>query len=293
MNYEGANCLVCGKELHQDEDIVVCPDCGTPYHRGCYQESGKCVNTELHANNGSWWKQEEKHREEVRREEKRQEEEEQAAARARGEGGPQVFYGEIYDGIRIDSVDPCLGLDPTEEHDGVTVLELSEFVATNRFYYLPLFRLMQKTGKRISLNFIGLLCPQMYFAYRKMWLWTLVTVFLKFFLSIPSLISYFVTTTQRSLSFVDISSSSFAAIEKASNVGWIAFSLLCCLFSNFMYYRFSVRKIRRIKNTAETEQERKELTMAEGGCSFSNMLLAFIIELACTFALFFILYIMH
>lgn len=31
-----------------DDDIVVCPDCGTPMHRKCYDENGSCANSFRH-----------------------------------------------------------------------------------------------------------------------------------------------------------------------------------------------------------------------------------------------------
>ena len=32
-NYLGSKCIMCGQEFKENDDIVVCPDCGTPYHR--------------------------------------------------------------------------------------------------------------------------------------------------------------------------------------------------------------------------------------------------------------------
>ena len=53
-DYKGAKCISCGQVFKDGDDIVVCPECGTPYHRECYEKEGKCINTELHANGGSW-----------------------------------------------------------------------------------------------------------------------------------------------------------------------------------------------------------------------------------------------
>jgi uncharacterized Zn finger protein (UPF0148 family) len=41
-------CPVCGNTFTETDDVVVCPDCGTPHHRSCYCESGKCANSLLH-----------------------------------------------------------------------------------------------------------------------------------------------------------------------------------------------------------------------------------------------------
>ena len=53
-DYTGEKCIVCGKAFGKGEDVVVCPDCGTPYHRTCYDINSRCVNDALHAAGGEW-----------------------------------------------------------------------------------------------------------------------------------------------------------------------------------------------------------------------------------------------
>ncbi len=47
-NFENQCCPVCAKPFEADDDIVVCPVCGTPCHRACYKEKGQCPNAALH-----------------------------------------------------------------------------------------------------------------------------------------------------------------------------------------------------------------------------------------------------
>ena len=54
MNYHGAPCPLCGQIFKEGDDVVVCPDCGTPYHRSCYKEKGHCIMEDLHENGGEW-----------------------------------------------------------------------------------------------------------------------------------------------------------------------------------------------------------------------------------------------
>ncbi len=54
MDFKGNNCPVCNKAFEEDDDIVVCPKCGAPYHRDCYKEKGKCIFTDLHKEKKSW-----------------------------------------------------------------------------------------------------------------------------------------------------------------------------------------------------------------------------------------------
>lgn len=282
--YEGEPCLGCGEPLHDTDDIVVCPECGTPYHRSCYHKAGKCVNTALHQSGGSWQIQKADALAEQKRAEKREEQAQQAAEREHG-NAPKMFYAELYDGVRINPDAPCAGLDPAEEHDGVTMGELSEFVATNKFYYLPLFRLMQKTGKKISFNLSGLFFPQLYFANRKMWAMTLVSILCNLLCNIPTWLVFLVEEMNMSLPWLNTESTLFLTLLRIASVVGFIFPVLCCLLANYWYYRFSVRKIHEIKKAAAPDSDLGLALRNEGGTSLANMGLAIVIQLALIFAL--------
>ncbi|MEG2081411.1 MAG: RING finger protein [Oscillospiraceae bacterium] len=49
MSYDGEKCPICAKEFTEDDDVVVCPICGTPHHRSCYLNNKDCANVGLHA----------------------------------------------------------------------------------------------------------------------------------------------------------------------------------------------------------------------------------------------------
>ncbi|NLJ30869.1 MAG: DUF2628 domain-containing protein [Clostridiales bacterium] len=54
IDYTGLKCPVCGKTFTADDDIVVCPECGAPYHRECYTKAGKCVFADKHGTPDAW-----------------------------------------------------------------------------------------------------------------------------------------------------------------------------------------------------------------------------------------------
>ncbi len=54
MFYDEKLCDGCSKIMHEDDDIVVCPECGTPQHRECYNKNKRCVNGHLHAEGFDW-----------------------------------------------------------------------------------------------------------------------------------------------------------------------------------------------------------------------------------------------
>lgn len=54
MRFENTKCDGCGRTFEKDDDIVVCPVCGTPQHRECYDANGGCVNSAKHENGFEW-----------------------------------------------------------------------------------------------------------------------------------------------------------------------------------------------------------------------------------------------
>ena len=52
--YTGNHCPVCEQAFTDDDDIVVCPDCGTPYHRACWHKVGACLHQSEHAAGFEW-----------------------------------------------------------------------------------------------------------------------------------------------------------------------------------------------------------------------------------------------
>lgn len=54
MKYLNQKCSHCEKTFKKDDDVVVCPICGTPQHRECYEENNQCINHDKHADGYVW-----------------------------------------------------------------------------------------------------------------------------------------------------------------------------------------------------------------------------------------------
>lgn len=225
FDYTGYTCISCGEAFKSDDDIVVCPDCGTPYHRECYKKEGKCINGELHSSGISW-------KAEIEAEEAQKAANSAVRCKTCGNelkpeqlfcdhcGAPtdyfirtkaengEIPYSQIYGGqasedpserndpnmpqmnsFMVNYTDPLCGFNPAEEYgDGVTVKDLGDFVNTNTHYYLPKFKLIKETNFKISVNFSAMLFPEIYFANRKMPLIALLILIIKAALNFPSII---------------------------------------------------------------------------------------------------------
>lgn len=46
--FDNQKCQYCSEVFCKNDDIVVCPKCGAPYHRKCWEEHGKCAFEDKH-----------------------------------------------------------------------------------------------------------------------------------------------------------------------------------------------------------------------------------------------------
>ncbi|HIT19871.1 MAG TPA: DUF2628 domain-containing protein [Candidatus Fimivivens faecavium] len=180
--YNGVPCTHCRKLFNDSDDIVVCPDCGAPYHRACYQEAGRCELEEKHAPDFSWKPP-------------------VAQKVAAGEtvtcpncntvnpkassfcqmcgsrlGDAPLGERELFGGRvklpggsagetaqrRVEAVDQW-------EINGVSAHELSAFVGSGAYYFLRQFQLLLNAPGKISWNWCAFFFGPFYFFYRKMY----------------------------------------------------------------------------------------------------------------------------
>ena len=205
LNYKGIPCPVCNVRFNDDDDIVVCPDCGAPYHRECYSQKGKCIFPDLHAS-GTPWEPEKAEDGEAEAphdstyEIKDLECPKCGALNAHSAlycnhcgaplkmganpgyntynnpqnqgpipgGRPTGTYGGMY-GVQFDPFDPMGGVDPAEAmEDDITYGEASKLVQINTRYYMQQFKRIKMTGKS-RFNFCAFVCSGPWMLYRKMY----------------------------------------------------------------------------------------------------------------------------
>jgi hypothetical protein len=202
MDFIGYKCPVCNENFHANDDVVVCPNCGTPHHRTCYEELGHCVN-------------EEKHKDGFDFEAETQEEgvpEGAVKCSACGELNPKgVFYcqkcnaplieipknnyqgqqqgnpygnaqnnnpygnpnggspfgGNPMGGFNVVQMDPMAGVSPDAEFEqGAKAGEVAKYVKQNTPYFMQVFNRIKNFGKS-RFSFAGLLFGGGYLLYRK------------------------------------------------------------------------------------------------------------------------------
>ncbi len=206
MDFLGIPCPVCSRTFREEDDIVVCPKCGAPYHRECYQEKGKCVFNDLHKNNESW--------EYVPPQEKNEPDDNFRYCVRCGEKNPanaivckkcgSFMSHNLGDTYQPDItgntaggqsspegapftifLDPMGGVSPEEDFDGVTGAELAKYVGSNTSYYMPVF-MENKKGGMGKFNFCACFFTCAWYLYRKQYLKGTIIAILYLILEISS-----------------------------------------------------------------------------------------------------------
>ncbi|MDE6729290.1 MAG: hypothetical protein K2J71_00750 [Oscillospiraceae bacterium] len=218
--YTGSVCKECRQVFQAQDDVVVCPDCGTPYHRTCWDKNGTCTNVSLHqairmkqpGAQGGWFGYEQSYRKHnggiicrncnhvnlsdseicaACGRDLREQEQQDNAGKSSAEINPEKRQVTMLmaDGQKktFDFTDPCCGMSPEEDMAGERLGDVANFVKTNTIYYIPLFKRFKETGRKISFNLPCILFPYFYFANRKMWFMTILSGLLWIFSSVPSL----------------------------------------------------------------------------------------------------------
>ena len=294
MKYTGEKCVVCGEVFAEDSDIVVCPECGTPHHRSCWQKDNKCGNSPKHEYNYVW-KAVKVHQEKIN------EEKDIVCPVCRFHNavnsksctncGVYLNDEKVTEIKNEDSEENpvqsyYIGFNPEEDMDGVSLKELSDFVRTNTIYYIPLFKRIKLTGIKFSFNLMCFIFPPFYFANRRMWNWALLSSFLMALFLIPLAVSY--TVSQNIQGQADLITLAFAefiykynsfvtVLIRSFNIADLLLRIFFCIFGNWIYYRYSVRTIKKIKKTYKNKSAEKVISIT-GGNSLVNIIIIAIIH---------------
>ncbi|WP_411677046.1 RING finger protein [Caproicibacter sp.] len=207
-NYVGLKCPVCGKTFTAEDDIVVCPQCGAPYHRDCYAKAGKCVYEDKHGTPDAWTPPRQ-HKEDGTQGRTKQcprcgsfnsdqalfcehcgqslssdrpeypgvtppppsRTQNNAPYGGQGNNPPPPYgnYGQTGFPGSPPPYYPSVGIpNPNEPIDDIPVGDVARFVQSNSQYYLPIFMNLKKFGKN-RFNFCAFLFPGAWMLYRKMY----------------------------------------------------------------------------------------------------------------------------
>ncbi len=291
FRYSYEKCPVCEKEFTNNDDIVVCPLCGTPHHRDCYKQNGECGNYEKH-NEGFRWT--------PSKENKRVTEDTAplppldnlAENNQQSPPQPSAFFG----------ANP-LSQFPPEIEDGVSTEDVAGFVQINAIKYIRNFFYTKSNKKTFS--WAAFFFTPYWFFYRKMYKLGAIFMALTLLLTVgfnllPPMQTLYNDMTEWTEKYNIENTEEFTEedLQQAykeqqefilgNPTGVIlmftqgALSLALQIFVGFKankwYYNHTVTNIKKIKSEETDKQKQKLLFFKAGGASVGATFLAVLVN---------------
>ncbi|MDR1755317.1 MAG: hypothetical protein LBR74_10565 [Eubacterium sp.] len=277
--YSGIKSPCCDKEFSDGDDIVVCPQCGTPHHRDCYAAKGECVNRRLHEI-GYIWKSpiENAIRGYIAAEELQRRYIEDREKEVENDERLKSFF-EALDrmGLPRDHFEETRKRFDERDIYGVSEREITSFQGISNPLLLVRYRKLVKSKSKVSLNLLaGFLLP-FYQFYNRHRTAGILLCFLIFLINIPSVLEFIavnpVFSNLNALSAINVSLLKNSVILESLPL--ILF-MLCSLFYDYFYLRWMAKRIIEIRSKYSeenlSENYYSELA-AKGNPSFLQMLL--------------------
>ncbi len=296
--YLGSKCPYCEKEFQPGDDVVVCPDCGTPYHRSCWKERGACAYQGRH---GSYeWKPELPFHAVV------PQDAETAYCPNCGapvapdakfcpscgttfgqtsSAGQPSFFGGSYAGEAgapgTAAFPPNVRVFSEEEPIGdFHAKEYATFVGKNQRYFLPRFKLFSE-GRHNSFNIAAFLFGYLYLFYRKMYGLGAIVLLLTVLLDLPSLAASYADFQQALINAGALSGAVFSipGNQLLSSLSMVGSILLWCVkagllvFADRYYFHFSTAKIHSLKEAYPESGMYEAGLLRKGGTSVALVIL--------------------
>ena len=312
--YTGVECPICHQELKETDEIVVCPQCGAPYHRHCFR--GECIFQDLHKEGKTWEPPAKKQEQDFDRHDGKLRCSRCGTANHPGNIFCDVCGSPLHapegDGERPPAYDggpyqnrqqgqqppfgrnmaynpfttPYGGLDPDEEIDGIPVKDVAIYVGETTHYYLPKFKEMYHR-KTFSWNWSAFFLDCYFMLYRKMYGWAIGTFLLKGILTFAAI--FMIMMRYSGSAVVDVS-----VISLASNITYfisLGIMALSGFMTNRLYMKRCFRQIKKIRAESSDDGEYYQRLTKKGSVSRKAVLIVLAVYLvASTLMSFFMMY---
>ncbi len=296
FRYTNEKCPICNEIFNPDDDIVVCPYCGTPHHRECYKTNTKCANNDKHG----------EFRWEADSPSQKQEKSSPQIENTKSQDEEALPFGMQ---LPIMPANP-LSEFPTDFDEDIKTEDLAYFTQQNAIKYIRNFYRVRH--KRSSWNWAAFLFAPCWFFYRK--LYKLGAIFMAIFIGLSSLslfppaIRYAEAVLEQEEEIMELSknisdeeeyekavnelSATMIKIVKENKVGIIlilsqsvlslAISVYVGANANKWYYKHTMAEIKKIKAN-NNSGDYKEALYKRGGVSYGHAGLSILGERALLF----------
>lgn len=306
-DFTGCKCPVCQQPFTDGDDLVVCPECGAPYHRACYQKNAGCLFADRHGA-GFEWKP--APGEMPNRDSSSASGQEIRCAAcgamnpagglfcescgaplrsggpryAPGSGpaasGPSGYGPASYGPATGPQYDPYAGarqaapgqLHPEDDLCGVKARDWAAFLGPNAGYYLMNFKRMAVTGQKLAVSFSAFFFGPFYFFYRKMWVPAAIFLTLDVFGAyIPQLLQFLVLAESPLVAGLNLEV--FSTVLNVLRVVNLAIQFTEGLFAVYWYRRIGEKRIARTLQSCTAADAPAALAKA-GGVSVTALVVS-------------------
>ncbi len=278
-------CPICEKPLEGCDSIVTCPICGTPHHGECYKKLGHCKNENLHQS-GFEFNQNQNSNDDSGENSSSDEiscpvcsqknpvntifcincgtpiQSTIFGGSAPGGGNPGAGgmppgggfgqAGGAPGGIFCGNPAFLAPINPNEDIDGQKAGDIAAYVGQSAPVYINKFKALLRTKFRISWNWSSFFFGPLYYAYRKMWFWTVISFLLTLVTVLPVLVDMAAAATNTEtaaqlpnfLRFFMVEEN-YSDLTVISSIASMIGRLLLALFTNSLYLSKVKRAIKK------------------------------------------------
>ena len=287
-DFKGCTCSACGKPLEENDDIVVCPDCGAPYHRECYQKAGKCVFSEKHGTGFEYKRPEDKNLVQCPNCGAKNNKDnlfcencglpmvENAPVQQKPSQSGTPLYAPVQNAVQNETRAYAFGATEAlpQEIDGIPAADWAQYIGNSAPYYLFQFQRMDEFQRKTSFCWSALLFAPLYFFFRKMWMWGTITALAFLTLSIPGMLQLLISVGMPLKLGVSVAMLDNIALV-CGMLNW-GLSLACALYAFYLFRKTTAKRLQDLKNNAASEDVYRTTLARHSGPSTVAVVCVFI-----------------
>ena len=313
MSHTSKTCCSCQQSFAPGDDVVICPECGAPYHRACYQKEGGCLYTAQHAEGFEHPSSPSAQAHSSHRSSAEDEPTGRHTHKTDAGGGVMAcalcgtendinhifcekcgsplhtsaprppFYippmpgnENEQSGVQFFSVQPVVEMD--EEVDGIPLRDWAVYFGSPFSPYLHKLTQQKRRGSYFSVVASAFFLGPLYFAYRKMWGWAVLATALWVLISIPPVLDIMAANSNPLVS--GLPSGLLDILMQVSSFLWFATQLFSGFFAMALYRKDAGKKIRSLREKYANDTEYRNAIAAKGGVSMLGVVLVMVAVLA-------------
>jgi len=295
-DFMGQQCPVCHQLFRDGDDLVVCPDCGAPYHRECYAQTGHCLLEAKHAPDFEWKPPQAAKPERAcphcgamnevdaaackscsypmggadYTSAPRQQAQSRAGARGNADA-PTFDYDQFYEQARARNQE-VPRITPDETLEGIPAADWAYYIGPSNHIYLLVFKQMELLRQKKAISFSAFLFGHYYFLYRKAWKPGLACMLVSMLLSVPLYLWQMQVTESPLLAGID--PGLIDVLVYASLILNLVYKIFCGMYGYYLYKKDSAQRIEKIRRQFPDIKQRAFVLSAQGGTSFMAVFLA-------------------